>query len=726
MDLLVGALGTLLDLALVIFGFGLVVLFHELGHFIAARWAGVRVLAFAFGFGPALLSYRAGLGWRRGSSEPEYARLLGGVEDAGAAPPGGRVQGVSPTEYRINVLPLGGYVRMLGQDDLRPGDAADDRAPDSYFMRPVWKRMVIISAGVVANVVTAACVFMLVFYLGLQTSPAKVGRVRPGSPAALAIASNALSLGVEEPGLMTGDTIVSANARRLHSFDDLALASAMARRGEPVRLVVDRPGVPVDLHFEIVPEVGEVTGLLELGIEPSRSPLILPARSRADRRAWADAAPRLGLPGVEPGMTLVRAGQRTPVIDASELQQAVDDSLGEPLFLAFEGAGRRVDLTITPRPRLQVDHLDTPIGRVAVEHLLGLTPVMRVGPLGPADAAYAKGLRQGDVFARLGSVEFPSIHDGIAEIRAHKGRRIDAVVLRREQPDAASTPITLSLRVDRSGGGRIGFAADDTAAADSIVARPLDSVLVGRRAGESRPTAVGGLDLPPGSRIIAVDGASVRTLHEARDALRRATLPAAVREAGATVTLQVELPLPPDASGVGPPRAFVAWSIPESDVRALHRLGWAAPFPLDVFEPESILLRARGPLSAVAMGARETNRVMLMTYATLSRLVVDKTVRIEHLKGPVGIAHLGTRLAQRGPVWLLFLMAVVSVNLAVINFLPLPILDGGQFVLLLWEQVRGRPVPIPVQNVITLAGLLLIGSLFAIVTFNDIMHLFTG
>jgi regulator of sigma E protease len=114
---------------------------------------------------------------------------------------------------------------------------------------------------------------------------------------------------------------------------------------------------------------------------------------------------------------------------------------------------------------------------------------------------------------------------------------------------------------------------------------------------------------------------------------------------------------------------------------------------------------------------------MMMTYLTFARLF-QGTVKWEHLKGPVGIAHMGTRIAERGFIWLLFFMALISVNLAVINFLPLPIVDGGQFIFLVIEQIRGKPVPVQIQNVATLAGLLLIGAVFLIVTFHDIANLF--
>src|SRR3954470_14878265 len=147
-------LGTARDLVLVLLGFGLIVFLHELGHFIAARWAGIRVLAFAVGFGPAAFSYRKGMGFRPGSSEAKYielckARSQGQVADVR----GVDIGAISPTEYRFNILPLGGYVKMLGQDDVNP--LATSEAPDSYQNCKPWKRMVVISAGVITNVITA-------------------------------------------------------------------------------------------------------------------------------------------------------------------------------------------------------------------------------------------------------------------------------------------------------------------------------------------------------------------------------------------------------------------------------------------------------------------------------------------------------------------------------------------------------------------------------------------
>jgi regulator of sigma E protease len=178
---MLATLTAVFNLLLVLTGFGLVIVIHELGHFLAARWAGVRVLAFAVGFGPALFSWRKGMGFRRGSSEPEYRKLLAAEAAGVTTNEGARTtyHGISPTEYRFNVIPFGGYVKMLGQDDANPAATSD--APDSYTSAPVAKRMVIISAGVVMNIILAALLFIIVFLVGLRTEPPRVGDVLPDS-----------------------------------------------------------------------------------------------------------------------------------------------------------------------------------------------------------------------------------------------------------------------------------------------------------------------------------------------------------------------------------------------------------------------------------------------------------------------------------------------------------------------------------------------------------------
>lgn len=712
MQSLAAILGTAFDVAVVLLGFGLVVLVHELGHFFAARWAGIRVLAMAIGFGPALVSYRRGVGFCRGSAS---ARLA-----SGQLQPPADATALGHTEYRLNALPFGGYVRMLGQDDLHP--AATSTEPDSYQRCPIWKRMIVISAGVVANVVLAAVVFVAVFTIGLEVSPPQIGAVLPGSPASRAVPLNARELGIDEPGLRSGDRIERVNGRPPNSFNDLVLAAAMSRPGRPVQLTIRRDGLPDPIEFRIAPEPGSATGLLELGVEPPRSATLIELRSPAERAAWTQLAESIGLSGVEPGMTLVRVGSIEPVRSAQDLRRAMDQSGGEPVQAVFAGPAGRVSVALQPRAQLQRHLLARPgTSPVVVEHLLGLVPVLAVGPVGPADRAYRLGLRTGDVFVLVGSVEFPRPDQGAAEIRAHAGRDIDLIVWRR--PPGAAEPVELSLTVPVTRRGMIGFPIWDTAETDTLLARP-PAQLIDPRDGSSMTPPAAEVIRRPGSRLVAINGRPVTSLVAARQVLREATASAAAQGADATVTLTLQ---PPQSAATvePPPRDEVTWHIPPAHVAALHALGWSSPLPLELFELEQTTLRADSPLSAAWMGLRETHRVMMTTYLTLARLF-EGTIRVEHVKGPVGIAHLGTRIAERGPVWLAFLMALISVNLAVINFLPLPIVDGGQFVMLLWEQLVGRPIPVAVQNAISLVGLLLIGVVFVVVTYNDIANLLSG
>jgi regulator of sigma E protease len=690
------------DLSLVVFGFGLIIFVHELGHFLAARWAGIRVLAFAVGLGPALVSFRKGMGFRAGTSEPEYLQRL----EQGNAP------GVSPTEYRLNYLPFGGYVKMLGQEDGNPGAVSD--ANDSYQSCKPWKRMVVISAGVVMNLVTAALLFVIVFMVGLSAEPLKVGAVIPGSPASRAMPINAPEAGVRRAGLQPGDRILEINGEARRSFNDLVLATAMAKADSPVELRIARPGVPTPLTFFIRPEVGAASGLLEMGVEQSRSAQVPEVADPKIRAAFMASLARVGLVGVEPGMTLVQVNGQ-PVSDGNALFAAAVQGDGKPILARFEKGERAVDVAVMPRPQFQTDHVLRAGGAVSpLEHLLGLTGVMKVSAI--ADEGRGKGLAEGDIFARVGTVEYPSIAQGISEIKAHTGRRIPVVVLRRDESGELREHTLDAVTVNRK--GQIGFGVTDTSQDQALLAAPPEVLRRPGQSGEFVPAATR-LVRAPGTRIISINDRSVANFADVRGALREATAGKVAAET--TVRVRLRRPtagLPSDDA----PAEVVEWKLTADEVAQVHALGWESPIGGGVFELEQTLLKASGVGEAISMGVSETHRVMLTTYVTFARLF-QGTVKIEHLKGPVGIAHLGTLVAGRGMIWLLFFFALISVNLAVINFLPLPVVDGGQFLFLLFEQIRGKPVPMAVQNVATLAGLALILCVFVFVTFNDVRNL---
>ncbi|MFM8698535.1 MAG: site-2 protease family protein, partial [Phycisphaerales bacterium] len=131
------------------------------------------------------------------------------------------------------------------------------------------------------------------------------------------------------------------------------------------------------------------------------------------------------------------------------------------------------------------------------------------------------------------------------------------------------------------------------------------------------------------------------------------------------------------------------------------------------------------PLRAVAMGFEQTWKMVTLTYLTIDRLLRG-TVGVEQLHGPVGIVHLGTRVADRGITYLVFFLAMISVNLAVLNFLPLPIVDGGLFLYLVYEKLTGKAPSVAFQNAATTVGLVLLGSVFLLTFYNDVARLVGG
>ena len=173
---------------------GALIFVHELGHFLVAKRAGVSVLKFSLGFGPKIA------GFTRGG-----------------------------TEYLLSAIPLGGYVKMLGED---PKEEVADRER-SFSAKPVGWRSLIILAGPGANFLLAVAIFWLVFMVGVPTLATKVGEVMDGFPA-------------RDAGLLRGDRIVAIEGQPIEKWEELAKRIHQSP-GRPVRLTVERDGRRFDL-----------------------------------------------------------------------------------------------------------------------------------------------------------------------------------------------------------------------------------------------------------------------------------------------------------------------------------------------------------------------------------------------------------------------------------------------------------------------------------------------
>jgi regulator of sigma E protease len=690
------ALVTGSNFLLIVLGFSVLITVHELGHWLAAKWAGIRTEGFAVGMGPVVVSWRKGFGFRLGSGDAEFRRRFGK-----AAIEMDRAEltrlGLGETEFSLRALPLGGFVRMLGQDDADPS-ATSDRG-GSYQRCPVGKRMVVVSAGVVMNLALAALLFLFAFLVGVRFEAPVAGGAVPGSPAARAVAAGAEGV---EPGIRPGDRIERAAGSDAWTFSDVMIAAAMAKPGVPVEFAVRREGVAEPLRFSIMPERDPASGLLSVGIVPSTSATLTGEPESAS--IVAEWLSRLGLDeaGVRPGMTVASAGG-TPIATYEQLSAAARAGGGAGIATTWTAPdGTTVAATVPVEPtfaRLAYPPADGRPGDYE-DGLLGLVPLVAFGSV-LETSPNREILREGDIVLEVAGQPGPRRAELLAAIKSRAGATVPLVLERDGER------LSLDAVVDRDGRIGVGIVSE---VGTARIARPMEAVADGE--GGSRPTPLAGLGLFPLSTVTAVDDEPVADWNE----LRRAV--AAARAAGAT-SLELEF-----AEPLGGTRERHAIDL--ATAGTLADLAFVPALPGWLFDPDYVTLSAGGdPLRAISMGFAQTRKLVLLTYLTLDR-VFRGSVGVDQLHGPVGIVHLGTKVADRGFMYLVFFLAMISVNLAVLNFLPLPIVDGGLFLYLVYEKVTGRPPSIAFQNAAGVAGLALLGTLFLVTFYNDLARLAGG
>jgi regulator of sigma E protease len=284
---------TILSFVIVI---GVLILIHELGHFFVARWAGVGVERFSIGFGPVLLRWRG-----------------------------------KETEYVLSAIPMGGYVKMVGEESLLEGGGTptfDTRK--AFALKPLWARFLIVFAGPGMNFVLAAVIFAGVLgTVGRPVWPATVGKIVDGSPAAQA-------------GLRTGDTVVMLNGQPVSYWEDLERAIT-GSAGRSLVLRVRRDGteraVTVTPRLRTVPDpiFREPRETWDIGAGPQLAPQI----SSVSPGSPAERA------GLRPGdVVLAVAGQ--PVYTPEDLVEAIRTRPGQAFPITIERDGRTLPLSVVP------------------------------------------------------------------------------------------------------------------------------------------------------------------------------------------------------------------------------------------------------------------------------------------------------------------------------------------------------------------------------------------
>ena len=220
--------------ALVAVGLGLVIFIHELGHFAAAKWCDVHVETFSIGFGPPL----PGCQFRKGE-----------------------------TVYQIALVPLGGYVKMVGEGNEEDGE--DD--PRSFKNKSVGQRMLIISAGVIMNILLAAVCFVGVYRTtGVEGIAGVIGSVDAGSPA-------------WQKGLRPGGQLLKIGDSEKPLFDDVLPEVMHWKSGLPIPVKYEtfENGKATVVETDVMPRKNEERGRLMIGIGPASAPVLLPKNRRS-------------------------------------------------------------------------------------------------------------------------------------------------------------------------------------------------------------------------------------------------------------------------------------------------------------------------------------------------------------------------------------------------------------------------------------------------------------
>lgn len=561
------------SVVIILFTLGVLIFIHELGHYLVGVLFKMGVISFSIGFGPKILSLKR-----------------------------------KDTEFRLGLIPLGGYVQFAGA-------SPHEQVPPAFvgkeiYRKPIWQRALMVLAGPVANLVLAGGVFALIAWVGVPTSPAIIGVVSPDSRA-------------DRAGIQAADEMIQYGEQTIRSWSDMVAAAeqygavateAVLKRQEQIHKVIIEPG-DGDGKLGIV--YGYLSSLVV--VQPS-SP-----------------AAQLGLP---------------PAFKISGIELTQQSLLAAPVSVGLwhEVVG-------------YLDRLITPALSAAAPWYLHIQYVPHLQPDHSVDRAAAQ-----------------------PQIRAVHFKLDPQLVL-----------------LAQAAGGEQLLAQLGIGPAQLMVmgaSRRLEE-------GEVAELHEGQDTLQFGDVIQQVDGAPVEHLYQWYELMMaHAQQP--------TITVQVQRD--------GQLQLVDIKQYPRRHQRPegaqIHYI-----FPYQIGEPlippPSRLQRASGVLASVGAGTSDALRYSYEIIRSLGGMVVG-AVPVQALGGPILIAQVARESAARGLVTYLTMLALISLNLFLINLVPIPVLDGGQLVLLLMEAVRGARLSRAFVEKYQAIGFVLILALVILATYNDV------
>ncbi len=620
---------TLFRILLVVLGVGLVIFVHELGHFIAARIHKVRVEVFSIGFGPRLF------GLQRGD-----------------------------TLYQVAIIPIGGYVRMAGED--RRLDGLEPRS-DDLAAKSVGARFFIYSGGVLMNVLFALVVFPIIFFVGVPFPPPVIDEPAAGG-------------GAWAAGLTEGTEVLEVDGHRI--FDFMQIPTAVALGGsDGVEMLVREPGAAAPRAVHVQPKKHEFIGVYDAGVTP--------VLERDDEGNYVLVVAK-DTPAWDAGL---RSGDRL----VSVLDGRPGFGIPSQLMLANLGGGT-VELVVQTEEGRREVALEPKLSERLSNPRVGISPPRNlVAGLRHAAELAAFGLGQLREGARIERVDGRAIYR-LGDLRA---ALLDAVAVR--------GPGTVPFDVRFEDDGRTQLLAHLSSEASALaladcIALDHDRSSTVLVVSPGEPAALAGVR--DGDRVVRIDNAPAEEWEDVR------SLVGAAGRNNASVTFALERP-PADAAGLP--------TFPELVVTPK-----ALPYPiygLDLREDQYVF-RADSLGEAFSIGALCSWKFTQDCWLTLKRILVTRDVPVSSLGGIITIGKVSYSWSESGWTKLFFFLCLLSINLAFLNVLPIPVLDGGHLLFLIIEKIKGSPVSDRVLGYSQMVGLVFILGLMVMVTYNDVVRWF--
>jgi regulator of sigma E protease len=714
-----------------VLGLSFVIFIHELGHFLAAKWSNVHVTTFSIGFGPPIPGCHFTWG---------------------------------ETTYKLAILPLGGYVQMVGQVDGDEASDGNDDDPRSYRKKTVGQRMLIISAGVIMNAILALCCFIAIYEgPGKEHNAAVVNIVDTSAPAF-------------KYGLKSSAAITKLGAVDNPNFSDLTQIVINSRAGNPIPVTYEAPGEKA-VSTAIEPRMDENNSKAVIGVSPPPRLQFIPKRGLQEGPYFAGTP--AGTAKFEYGDVIIAMTDPDDPAQAKEYRtDRITEIRDDPRYPEhgqrdyFEFMRRMQlladkDIIVRVRRGTEKDAKDVAV-KVAPMFRTNLGVVMKMGPVvavrdgSAADKVVLPANPEKKLEADL--IEAVSVVDADGKVLEFKGNTLDPerlpLELRRwsDRLDKANFKdkrlVTLQLRRHKLPDGNDQFAsvkqelAWDTSwrfdrAAPISLNAPMPIPELGL-AYEIKSIVVAVTD--PKSSLQVGDVVKnirydVEGFEEEIPWLRSAVYQVApFLRPVQTTDIQVDWMKKDLKEGQWAHISFQIFQRPYKFKKLVFKVernkaiqdvemplladetwplldrGW-------LFANDTRRVTASDPLHAIWLGAVDTKSRMMEIFLNLRGMVLGR-ISPTNLGGPLTIAYATYRFAGMDFADFTFFLGLISINLAVVNFLPIPVLDGGHMVFLIYEKIRKQPASEGVRIAATYVGLGMILMLMVFVLSLDVIRMF--